>query len=126
MDETARAEFLAHFAEAGDAVGLAVLGGVFSEGIDLPGERVVGVSVIGIGLPRLSIERDILQNHFEKTLGEGFNYAYLFPGMQRVLQAVGRLIRTENDRGSALLIDRRYNESRTKALLPTWWNVRRS
>ncbi|HVE15092.1 MAG TPA: ATP-dependent DNA helicase, partial [Chthoniobacterales bacterium] len=93
MDEGSRAAFLDQFAKGGNAVGIAVLGGIFAEGIDLPGDRVVGVTVIGIGIPRLSIERDILQAHFETTRGAGFDFAYRFPGMQRVLQAVGRLIR---------------------------------
>ncbi len=123
MDETARDTFLANFATAGDTVGLAVLGGIFSEGIDLPGDRVVGVTVVGIGLPRLSIERDILRWHFEQSRGQGFDYAYRFPGMQRVLQAVGRLIRSETDLGAALLIDHRFRESRTRVLLPRWWHV---
>ncbi|MGC1480134.1 MAG: helicase C-terminal domain-containing protein, partial [Chthoniobacterales bacterium] len=123
MNEEARDAFLAHFAEAGKMVGVAVLGGVFSEGIDLPGDRVVGVTVIGIGLPRLCVERDILQQHFEATRGRGFDYAYRFPGMQRVLQAVGRLIRSETDEGVALLVDRRFREARTRVLLPKWWRV---
>ncbi len=123
MAEAARDEFLANFARSGRTVGLAVLGGVFSEGIDLPGERVVGVTVIGIGLPRLSLERDLLVVAFDSAFGSGFDYAYRFPGMQRVLQAVGRLIRSETDRGVALLVDRRFNEARTRVLLPEWWAV---
>ncbi len=123
MDEVARDGFLEAFATAGQTVGLAVLGGIFSEGIDLPGDRVVGVTVIGIGLPRLSLERDILRQHFEQTHGQGFDFAYRFPGMQRVLQAVGRLIRSDTDRGAALLIDHRFRESRTRVLFPRWWHV---
>jgi Rad3-related DNA helicase len=121
MDETARTAFLAHFGSASNTTGLAVLGGVFSEGIDLPGERLVGVCVVGTGLPRLSLERDILRTHFEKTRGTGYDYAYLFPGIQRVLQAAGRLIRSPSDTGSALLIDRRFTESSHRSLLPRWW-----
>ncbi len=123
MDEEARDEFLRNFAQSGNAVGLAVLGGIFSEGIDLPGDRVVGVTVIGIGLPGLSVERDVLVDEFQRTHGAGFDFAYRFPGMQRVLQAVGRLIRSETDRGAALLIDQRFGETRTKVLLPKWWGV---
>jgi Rad3-related DNA helicase len=121
MDETARTAFLAHFASASNTTGLAVLGGVFSEGIDLPGERLVGVCVVGTGLPRLSLERDILRTHFEKTRGTGYDYAYLFPGIQRVLQAAGRLIRSPSDTGSALLIDRRFTEPSHRRLMPRWW-----
>jgi Rad3-related DNA helicase len=121
MDEGQRSLFLERFASGSQVVGLAVLGGIFSEGVDLPGDRLIGVSVVGVGLPRLSLERDILQALFETTRGEGFDYAYRFPGMQRVLQAVGRLIRSEEDRGAALLIDRRFRESRYRSLFPTWW-----
>jgi len=124
MDEKARTDFLANFTRATNTTGLAVLGGVFSEGIDLPGERLVGVCVIGTGLPSLSIERDILRRHFESTHGRGYDYAYLFPGMQRVLQAAGRLIRSTSDTGSILLIDRRFAEPRQRALLPAWWSGR--
>jgi len=123
MDETQRSAFLARFETETHAVGLAVLGGIFAEGIDLPGNRLVGVTVVGVGLPRLSLERDILQAHFQATRGEGFDYAYRFPGMQRVLQAVGRLIRTEEDRGATLLIDQRFNERRYRALFPSWWKI---
>jgi len=124
MDETQRSAFLAHFDSASIGIGLAVLGGIFAEGIDLPGDRLVGVTVIGVGLPRLSLERDILQLHFQKMRGEGYDFAYRFPGMQRVLQAVGRLIRTEQDRGVALLIDHRFRESRYRPLIPPWWKVK--
>lgn len=123
MDESQRTAFLDRFHPGEAGVGLAVLGGIFSEGIDLPGDRLVGVTVIGVGLPRLSVERDILQVYFQATRGEGFDYAYRFPGMQRVLQAVGRLIRSEEDRGAALLIDQRFNENRYRVLFPEWWAV---
>jgi len=123
MDENEREKFLARF-QAGDrGAGLAVLGGIFSEGVDLPGDRLVGVTVIGVGLPRLSLERDVLQDYFVNTRGAGFDYAYRFPGMQRVLQAAGRLIRTEQDCGTALLIDRRFAEQRYRDLFPSWWQV---
>lgn len=123
MDESARAAFLSHFASGTGTTGLAVLGGVFSEGIDLPGERLVGVCVVGTGLPQLSLERDILRAHFEKTRSRGYDYAYLFPGMQRVLQAAGRLIRSTSDTGAALLVDRRFSDPRHRSLLPRWWGT---
>jgi len=125
MDEAAREAFLARFEESGErpCVGLAVLGGVFSEGIDLPGRRLVGVTVIGAGIPRLSLERDLLHAYFDEAVGHGFDYAYRFPGMQRVLQAVGRLIRSEEDHGRALLIDHRFQEARYRRLFPEWWRV---
>ncbi len=123
MDEAARAAFLARFEPGAEGVGLAVLGGIFAEGIDLPGEQLEAVTVIGVGLPRLSLERDLLQLYFETSHGAGFDYAYRFPGMQRVLQAVGRLIRAEADYGSTLLVDYRFNEWRYRLLFPQWWQV---
>lgn len=123
MSDAERRAFLDAFQSGSRRTGLAVLGGIFSEGVDLTGDRLVGVTVIGTGLPRLSLERDILQAHFERRRGAGFDYAYRFPGMQRVLQAAGRLIRSEADAGSALLIDRRFLESRHQILFPAWWKI---
>src|SRR6202012_490669 len=111
------------FTQGTGSVGLAVMGGIFAEGIDLPGDQLVGVTVIGVGLPGLSIERDVLTAYFNQMGKPGFDYAYRYPGMQRVLQAVGRLIRSENDEGAALLIDQRFLESRYEELFPGWWRV---
>lgn len=122
MTEAERSEFLKNFQPGSRLLGLAVLGGIFSEGVDLPGDRLNAVAVVGTGLPRLSLERDILRSHFEATRGSGFDYAYRIPGMQRVQQAIGRLIRTEEDQGSALLIDRRFLEPAQKRLFPAWWH----
>jgi DNA excision repair protein ERCC-2 len=83
----------------------------------------VGVTVIGVGLPSLSIERDLLSVYFDQKEKAGFDYAYRYPGMQRVLQAVGRLIRSEDDQGAALLVDRRFLEARYEELFPSWWTV---
>ncbi len=121
MRDRERRDFLEKFQPGSRVVGLAVIGGIFSEGVDLPGERLKAVTVVGTGLPRLSLERDLLRGHFEKTRGRGFDYAYRIPGMQRVQQAVGRLIRTEEDSGSALLIDRRFLDPRQRSLFPVWW-----
>lgn len=123
MPDAERSAFLDSFQPESRRTALAVLGGIFSEGIDLPGDRLVGITVIGTGLPRLSLERDILQAHFEEKKGSGFDYAYRFPGMQRVLQAAGRLIRTETDKGSALLVDQRFLEPRHQILFPSWWRI---
>jgi Rad3-related DNA helicase len=123
MPDAERSAFLDSFQPESRRTALAVLGGIFSEGIDLPGDRLVGVTVIGMGLPRLSLERDILQAYFEEKKGSGFDYAYRFPGMQRVLQASGRLIRTETDKGSALLVDQRFLEPRHQILFPSWWRI---
>lgn len=123
MAESERESFLANFTSGTGSVGLAVMGGIFAEGIDLPGEQLVGVTVIGVGLPGLSIERDLLVTYFDQKERPGFDYAYRFPGMQRVLQAVGRLIRSEADQGAALLVDRRFLEPRYETLFPSWWRV---
>jgi DNA excision repair protein ERCC-2 len=123
MAESERESFLAKFTNGTGSVGLAVLGGIFAEGIDLPGEQLVGVTVIGVGLPGLSIERDLLVAYFDQKERPGFDYAYRYPGMQRVLQAVGRLIRSEDDQGAALLVDRRFLEPSYESLFPSWWWV---
>jgi DNA excision repair protein ERCC-2 len=123
MAELERESFLAKFTNGTGSVGLAVMGGIFAEGIDLPGEQLVGVTVIGVGLPGLSIERDLLVTYFDQKERPGFDYAYRYPGMQRVLQAVGRLIRSEDDQGAALLVDRRFLEPRYESLFPSWWMV---
>ena len=114
---------MAKFTNGTGSVGLAVLGGIFAEGIDLPGEQLVGVTVIGVGLPGLSIERDLLVAYVDQKERPGFDYAYRYPGMQRVLQAVGRLIRSEDDQGATLLVDRRFLEPRYEILFPSWWRV---
>ena len=108
MEEHERSAFLDRFSESNERtlVGLAVMGGFFGEGIDLVGERLTGAAVIGVGLPGLSPERDHIKNHFERERGAGFDYAYMFPGMNRVLQAAGRVIRSETDRGAVLLVGR--------------------
>ena len=127
MGDEARAAFLARFLPdcAGITVGLAVMGGVFAEGIDLPAERLCGAVVVGVGLPQVCLERDVLRKAFEESYQSGFRYAYQYPGMSKVLQAAGRIIRTETDRGALLLIDTRYSLSDYRALLPPHWSVQR-
>lgn len=126
MDEAARAAFLdAYRQEGGDALSLCVLGGVFSEGIDLPGRQLDGVVVVGVGLPQVNLYQEVLRAHFERTLGDGFLYAYMLPGMQKVTQAVGRVIRTETDTGVALLLDDRYSYPAYQRLMPEHWRVTR-
>lgn len=97
-----------------------VLGGVFAEGIDLKGEALIGAAVVGVGYPQVSFERDLIRDYFEKE-GLGYEYAYIYPGMNRVLQAGGRVIRTEEDKGTILLMDLRYSWSSFKSLLPEHW-----
>src|ERR1700710_1223639 len=123
MTESEREAFLAAFSvEHGSTfVGFAVLGGIFGEGIDLVGERLIGAVIVGVGLPQLCVERDLIAAYFQEQNSAGFDYAYTYPGMNRVLQAVGRVIRSENDRGVVLLIDARFNEVRYRRLFPLWW-----
>ncbi|MFH1134872.1 MAG: helicase C-terminal domain-containing protein [Pseudomonadota bacterium] len=123
MSEDDRAAFLARFsAEApGRVVGLAVMGGVFGEGVDLTGERLSGTVVVGPGLPGISPENELIREHFSARGRDGFEFAYLFPGLGRVLQAAGRVIRSENDRGVALLIDHRFSRPECKSLFPRHW-----
>ncbi|UHP10350.1 ATP-dependent DNA helicase [Listeria marthii] len=124
MDEEQREHFLGEF-QAGNEetlVGFCVLGGVFSEGIDLRGERLIGAAIVGVGLAQLNHESDLIKDYYNKTIGRGFDYAYQIPGMNKVLQAVGRVIRGESDRGVVLLIEERFSADRYRALFPAHWN----
>lgn len=122
MTEDERQSFLARFREDKEPLlGAAVLGGVFSEGIDLKGDSLIGTVIVTVGLPQLGLERDLIKEHFDRENGEGFDYSYRFPGIGRVLQAVGRVIRTEEDKGMILLIDRRFGEDRYLDLYPEEW-----
>ena len=124
MSEEERVLFLDNFTEDAERslIGFCVLGGIFSEGIDLVGDRLTGAIIIGVGLPRLSAEGDIIKDYFNNKNGLGYEYSYMFPGMNKVLQAVGRVIRTESDKGIALLLDERFNYSHYKKLFPNHWN----
>ena len=120
MDELARQAFLEEFVEVRDqpVLGLAVLGGIFSEGIDLPGERLSAVAVVGVGLPPVSREQDLMQRYFDERKGSGFLWASVYPGINRILQAAGRLIRSETDVGTLLFIGSRYGQSLYQEMLP--------
>lgn len=123
MNPRERDEFLARFQddEGHLRIGFCVLGGGFSEGVDLPGKRLIGAIVVGVGLPGLSNERNFLRDYFEKTREHGYEYAYTYPGMNRVLQAAGRVIRTEHDKGVLVLIDGRYAAEPYLHLYPAHW-----
>lgn len=122
MDETERAQMLARFEDAcaPDEIlaGFGVMGGNFSEGVDLPGEKLCGVAVVGVGLPMLCPERDALRDHYAAQAEDGFHLAYRVPGMIRVLQSAGRVIRCESDRGAVLLIDERFFTHEYVDLMP--------
>ncbi|HZK53432.1 MAG TPA: ATP-dependent DNA helicase [Desulfosporosinus sp.] len=123
MAEEEREEFLATFAINPDQtlVGFALMGGIFGEGIDLIGNRLSGAIIVGVGLPQMGMERDIIRSYYETTSGQGYEFAYLYPGFNKVLQAVGRVIRTEEDRGVVLLIDERFSQTSYKKLFPEEW-----
>ena len=128
MVEEEREEFLAAFAINPDQtlVGFALMGGIFGEGIDLIGDRLSGAIVVGVGLPQMGMERDIIRSYYETTSGQGYEFAYMYPGFNKVLQAVGRIIRTEEDRGIVLLIDERFSQTSYKKLFPEEWTMIRS
>ncbi len=128
MDEAERQQFLARFAPGGQGVGFAVLGGSFAEGIDLPGDRLVGAFIATLGLPQINPVNEQMKARMAQTFGAGepdagYHYTYLFPGIQKVVQAAGRVIRTQHDRGVIYLIDDRFARPDVRALLPPWWDV---
>ena len=125
MNITEKEDFLGSFNDKFDGLllGSAVLGGHFGEGIDLVGDRLSGVIIVGVGLPKLSPIRQILSNYYAEKFGDGFAFAYRFPGWQKVLQAVGRVIRTESDTGFALLIDARLAKPEYIKLFPGHWRI---
>ncbi|WP_338151893.1 helicase C-terminal domain-containing protein [Mesobacillus campisalis] len=124
MDEKEREAYLGTFSSQTDApvVGFAVLGGIFSEGVDLKGDMLKGVVIVGTGLPQLSYERNLIKRHYDSIGKNGYDYAYVFPGMCKVLQAGGRLIRGENDSGTIVLIDDRFLQGKYRRMLPLEWN----
>ncbi|MBQ1840907.1 MAG: ATP-dependent DNA helicase, partial [Atopobiaceae bacterium] len=125
MREGEREQFVARFRETRTTdkslLGLCVLGGIFGESIDLPGESLVGVVVVGTGMPRVTSEREVIRDYFDAKLGKGFAYAYTYPGLNKVLQAAGRLIRTEKDHGTVLLLDDRFLEDELRQAFPKEW-----
>jgi DNA excision repair protein ERCC-2 len=123
MSEPERAAFLSRFVPEGAGVGFAVLGGAFAEGVDLPGSRLIGAFVATLGLPQVNAVNEEMQRRMETRFGSGYEYTYLYPGIQKVVQAAGRVIRTTTDRGVLYLIDDRFTHSRVRKLLPQWWNV---
>ena len=125
MDEEQREVFLGQFNETvtDTLVGFAVMGGIFGEGIDLRGDRLSGVAIVGVGLPGICAERDLIRNHYQRLYGRGFEYAYQYPGMIRVIQAAGRVIRSASDKGVILLVDSRYGQKPYRELLPGYWRL---
>ena len=140
MKEEERAAFLGHFIgnedldlssliqmdieteEEKTLVGFCVLGGIFGEGIDLKKDSLIGAIIVGTGIPQLCLERELIKDYFDETMNGGYEYAYLYPGMNKVLQAAGRVIRTQEDMGVVALLDERFLYSSYKAMFPREWN----
>lgn len=126
MSEEEREEFLEEFSIKRDnsLIAFCVMGGIFGEGIDLKNEQLIGVIVVGTGLPQISDEREILKNYYDKLNGNGFDYAFRYPGINKVLQAAGRVIRTVEDNGVIVLLDERFLQSDYGPLYPREWDDR--
>ena len=126
MDEAARAEFLARFTANGQGIGFAVLGGAFAEGIDLPGDRLIGAFIATLGLAQLNPVNEQIRRRIGARFGAhlAYDYTYLYPGVQKVVQAAGRVIRTLSDHGVVYLMDDRFASPKVQRLLPRWWQVR--
>ncbi|WP_295551044.1 ATP-dependent DNA helicase [uncultured Pseudacidovorax sp.] len=123
MSERDRADFVARFAPGGQGIAFAVLGGAFAEGVDLPGDRLVGAFVASLGLPQHDEANEVLRERMEAMFGQGYAYTYLYPGLRKVVQAAGRVVRTEQDTGVVHLLDDRFAQPEVLALLPRWWQV---
>jgi DNA excision repair protein ERCC-2 len=123
MPEADRRAFLDRFVPGGRTIGFAVLGGSFGEGIDLPGDRLVGAFIATLGLPQVNPVNEEMRRRMARAFGAGYDYTYLYPGLRKVVQAAGRVIRTREDRGTVVLIDDRFGRPEVRALLPTWWHV---
>ena len=121
LDEPARQQLLDLLAERRNVAAFCILGGVFGEGIDLPGDQLASVVVVGVGMPQVNRDTRQLQSWHAQRYGAGFEYTFLYPGMQKVDQALGRVVRRMDDAGRALLIDPRYREAQYRELLPPWW-----
>ena len=123
MSRRDKESFISRFENEEGVVGFSVLGGHFGEGVDLPGERLIGAVIVGVGLPQLSPERNLIKEYFDSIDMDGYGYAYVYPGLNRVLQAAGRVIRTDTDRGVVLLIDSRYARPPYTELMPQEWQM---
>ncbi|KRL20536.1 ATP-dependent DNA helicase [Lentilactobacillus kisonensis] len=127
MDNAARQDFLDQFrnADGQTKVGFALLGGIFSEGIDLKNDALIGVGIVSVGLPGINAESDLIRDYFDQLNGQGFSFAYQLPGFNNVSQAAGRVIRTDDDKGVIVLMDQRFNQTRYRQIFPkNWQNIK--
>ena len=125
MDDAARSAFLQRFGEHSQGLGFAVLGGAFAEGVDLPGTRLIGAFIATLGLPQINPINEHMLARMTQRFGprKAYDYTYLYPGLRKVVQAAGRVIRTEQDQGLVVLMDDRYQRAQVRALLPGWWGM---
>ena len=123
LDDAGRAAFLERFSPCPEKtlLGFGVMGGIFGEGVDLAGDRLIGCAIVGVGLPQVSPRQEMLRRYYDAQNGAGFDYAYRWPGMNKVLQAAGRVIRTQEDKGVVLLLDDRFAQSKYARLFPKHW-----
>jgi DNA excision repair protein ERCC-2 len=121
MRESDRASLLNDFITHPPALLCSVMGGIFAEGIDLPGKSAEAAVIVGVGLPQVNLENELIRAYYDRRGDNGFDYAYLYPGMRRVVQAAGRIIRSAEDRGVILLLDSRYEQKAYQRLMPAGW-----
>ena len=123
MSESDRQQFIDEFTLSSTGIAFAVLGGAFGEAIDLPGDRLIGAFIATLGLPQINEVNEQMRLRMEEVFGLGYEYTYLFPGLQKIVQAAGRVIRTTSDTGVIHLIDDRYTDPNIVSLLPKWWSI---
>jgi Rad3-related DNA helicase len=123
MSEADRHAFVSRFTEHSQGIGFAVLGGAFGEGIDLPGQRLIGAFIATLGLPQVNPLNEQLRVRLQARFGRGYDYTYLLPGLQKVVQAAGRVIRGPGDQGVVVLMDDRFARPDVRRLLPAWWRI---
>ena len=123
MTEKEKVQFINDFAPSSQGIAFAVLGGSFGEAIDLPGDRLIGAFIATLGLPQINQVNEQMRLRMDEIFGLGYEYTYLYPGIQKVVQAAGRVIRTTEDTGVVYLMDNRYSYNKIKKLLPNWWGL---
>ena len=123
MSEAQQQAFVERFRSGPPGIGFAVLGGSFAEGIDLPGPQLIGAFIATLGLPQLNPVNEQFRRRMEQLLGRGYAHAYLYPGLRKVVQAAGRVIRSQSDQGVLWLMDERFAQAQVRALPPPWWRL---
>lgn len=124
-DESERLQYLSSFETSDAILAFSILGGIYGEAVDYTGDKLIGTIVVGTGLPSLSLEQKLIEQDYSRQGLNGFDYASRYPGMTRVLQTAGRVIRSETDKGVVVLVDQRLNEPFYQTLFPSHWQVAR-